>query len=156
MDLDSNNIEYTEMPEGETQSSHFHPPQSDTDNDTDDAPDADATTQQFSLSDENRRILGTVIDVIAVADCPVSVGTLQACTSLGDVGHAKLVIALGEGVACGLLNASSNKYAVVNDVRKRVSRTDLNIICILALLYSHVLSCLFLALPSFKVLLQTM
>ena len=67
----------------------------------------------------------TVIDVIAVADCPVSVGTLQACTSLGDVEHVKLVIALGEGVACGLLNVSNNKYAVVDYVRKRVSRTHL-------------------------------
>ena len=76
--------------------------------------------------------------------------------SLGDVEHVKLVIALREGVACGVLNVSNNRYAVVDDVRKRVSRTDLNIICILALLYSHVLSCLFLALPSFKVLLQTM
>lgn len=137
-------MSHTEMLEGETQSSHFDPPPeeleelqsehfnsraTDTDNDTVDTPnDADATTESFNLSDENRCILETVIDVITVADCPVSVDTLIACKSLGVVGGTALGVALGEGVACGLLNVSSNnKYAVDNCVRKRVSRLSIHL-----------------------------
>jgi len=104
------------------------------------------------LSEDNRRILNLVIDVIVVAGCSVSVDTLQACTSLGD---EKLVIALGEGVACGLLTTSNNKYAVVNDVRKRVSPCCQLFVLCMSLLYSHVvLSCLCSAFPTFKILLQ--
>ena len=154
IDIDMN---HTEMLEGETQSSHFDPPPeeleelqsehfnsraTDTDNDTVDTPnDADATTESFNLSDENRCILETVIDVITVADCPVSVDTLIACKSLGVVGGTALGVALGEGVACGLLNVSSNnKYAVDNCVRKRVSPFVNPFVCMSLLtdVYCHV------------------